>query len=328
MAARSIADLSLSFGLVSIPVKLYSATQAREGISFNLLHRECGSRLRQQYVCIREDVVVPRDDMVKGYQFAKDQYVVFEPDELKALEEKGTHSVDIVAFVPEHAIDPIFYDKAYYLAPDKRGDRPYTLLMEGMKQTHRVALARWAWRGKSYTVQVRPSPDGGLVLQQLLYADEVRSMDELGIPHTDVRQPELDLAVQLIDQIAQDAFDPGEYKDEVKERMEAAVEQKVSGQQITVSEEPEAEGGKVIDLMAALKASLAGKAAKAAGATAAPTRARKSARRAESQEEEDVTPKKATGTHGAHRGSSSGTGRTTTAKSAGKTTAARVRAKK
>jgi DNA end-binding protein Ku len=304
MPARSLADLSLSFGLVSIPVKLYSATQSKEGVSFNLIHRQCGSRLRQQYLCIRENVVVPREDMVKGYQFSKDQYVIFEPDELKALEEKGTHSIDIVAFVPAGSIDPIYYDKAYYLAPDKRGDRPYTLLLEGMKQTGRVALARWAWRGKSYTVQVRPSPEGGLVLQQLLYADEVRSMDELEIPETDVKKPELALAVQLIDQIARDSFDPREYEDEVKKRMEAAVEQKVAGHEITVSDEPQSEGGKVIDLMAALKASLArksGAGASAASAATAEPKARKSARRPTPRAEPDIRaePKKATGTHGA-----------------------------
>ncbi|MDB5825432.1 MAG: end-binding protein Ku [Herminiimonas sp.] len=304
MPARSLADLSLSFGLVSIPVKLFSATQSKDGVSFNLLHRQCGSRMRQQYVCIREDVVVPREDMVKGYQFSKDQYVIFEPEELKALEEKGTHSIDIVAFVPAGSIDPIYYDKAYYLAPDKRGDRPYSLLLEGMKQTGRVALARWAWRGKSYTVQVRPSPEGGLVLQQLLYADEVRSMNELDIPDTEVKKPELALAVQLIDQIARDSFDPREYEDEVKKRMEAAVEQKVAGQEISISDEPEAEGGKVIDLMAALKASLAKKSGggtSAAGATATEPKAKKSARRATPREETaaPAEPKKATGTHGA-----------------------------
>jgi DNA end-binding protein Ku len=304
MPARSLADLSLSFGLVSIPVKLFSATQSKDGVSFNLIHRQCGSRMRQQYVCIREDVVVPREDMVKGYQFSKDQYVIFEPEELKALEEKGTHSIDIVAFVPAGSIDPIYYDKAYYLAPDKRGDRPYSLLLEGMKQTGRVALARWAWRGKSYTVQVRPSPEGGLVLQQLLYADEVRSMDELEIPDTDVKKPELALAVQLIDQIARDSFDPREYEDEVKKRMEAAVEQKVAGQEISVSDEPEPEGGKVIDLMAALKASLAKKSAGGTSATSASTaepKAKKSARRATPRQEPlaPAEPKKATGTHGA-----------------------------
>jgi DNA end-binding protein Ku len=304
MPARSLADLSLSFGLVSIPVKLFSATQSKDGVSFNLIHRQCGSRMRQQYICIRENVVVPREDMVKGYQFSKDQYVIFEPDELKALEERGTHSIEIVAFVPAESIDPIYYDKAYYLAPDKRGDRPYSLLREGMKQTGRVALARWAWRGKSYTVQVRPSPEGGLVLQQLLYADEVRSMDELEIPDTDVKKPELALAVQLIDQIARDSFDPREYEDEVKKRMEAAVEQKVAGQEISISDEPEAEGGKVIDLMAALKASLAKKPGGGTSATStssAEPKAKKSARRAAPRDEPEAPsePKKATGTHGA-----------------------------
>ncbi|MBA2690817.1 MAG: Ku protein [Burkholderiales bacterium] len=258
--ARSIADLSLSFGLVSIPVKVFPATQASGGVHFNLLHKTCGSRLKQQYKCIKEDVIVERADMVKGYEFAKDQYVVFTPEELKALEEKGTHTVEIVAFVPAASIDPIYYDKAYYLAPDKRGARPYTLLLEGMRETNRCALARWAWKGKQYTTQVRPGADG-LILQQLLYADEVRSMKELDIETADIKKPELDLAVQLINQIAADEYDPKAYQDDVKNRIESAVEQKVAGQQITVSEEPEHDGGggKVIDLMEALRASLAKK---------------------------------------------------------------------
>lgn len=256
--ARSIADLSLSFGLVSIPVKVYSAVEASEGIHFNLLHKACGSRLKQQYKCVKEDVVVERADMVKGYEFAKEQYVIFTDEELKQLEEKGTHTVDIVAFVPQAAIDPMFYEKAYYLAPDKRGARPYTLLLEGMRQAGRCALARWASKGKQHVVQVRPTADG-LVLQQLRYADEVRSMKDLNIETTDVKQSELDLALQLIGQIAADEYDPKAYRDEVKERVEAAVEQKIAGQQITTSEEPERGGAQVIDLMEALRASLAGK---------------------------------------------------------------------
>lgn len=289
---RSLADLSLSFGLVSIPVKIYPATESKGGApSFNFLHATCGSRLRQQYVCIKEDVVVERSEMVKGYEFAKDQYVIFTPEELKLLQEPATHSVDIVAFVPDDAIDPIYYDKAYYLAPDKRGDRPYRLLLEGMLKTGRVALARWAWRGKSYTVQVRPSPEGGLVLQQLLYADEVRSMKDLSLPETEVKKAELDLAVSLIEQISQDSYDPTEYKDEEKERVEAAVEEKVKGHEITVAEEPQHGGGQVIDLMEALRASLGKKGAPARAAAeeeeeeedaqeSGQTAARKSPRRA------------------------------------------------
>ncbi|MEN3363408.1 MAG: end-binding protein Ku [Burkholderiales bacterium] len=288
MAARSIADLSLSFGLVSIPVKVYPATQAKDAISFNLLHKACGSRLKQQYICIKEQVVVERSEMIKGSEFTKDQYVSFSPEELKVLEEKGTHTVDIVAFIPDGAIDPIYYDKAYYLTPDKRGDKPYTLLYEGMRKTNRCALARWAWRGKSYTVQVRPSPEGGLVLQQLLYAKEVRSMKELGVDLTEVKKPELELAVQLIEQITQDEFDPNEYEDEVMKRIEAAVDAKIAGQEITVSEEPETGGAQVIDLMEALRQSLASKGAPAKSGAAksdAAAKPRKSAKRVAAAEE-------------------------------------------
>jgi len=276
--ARAIADLTLSFGLVSIPVRLYPATQSSSGIHFNLLHKTCGSRLRQQYVCIKEEVVVDRAEMVKGYDIGDDQYVLFTTEELKALEEKGTQSVDIVAFIPDRAIDPIYYDKAYYLAPDKRGGRPYALLLQGMQKTSRCALARWAWRGKSYTVQVRVSAEGGLVLQQLLYADEVRSIKDLDIEDAVVKGPELELAVQLIKQIAKDTYDPNEYHDDAKLRIEAAIEEKVAGHKISVSDEPQHKGAKVIDLMEALRSSLA---APAASTTA---KARKSAKRAEPAE--------------------------------------------
>ena len=179
MAARSIATLSLSFGLVSIPVKVYSATESSSSVSFNLLH-SCGSRLKQQYVCIKEGVVVERADMVKGYEFDKDRYVTFTAAELKALEESARHTIDIISFIPLSAVDPIYYDKAYYLAPDKRGGKPYGLLIEAMRESGRCALARWVWKGKQLVVQVRPGADG-LILQQLLYADEVRSMKELDI---------------------------------------------------------------------------------------------------------------------------------------------------
>ncbi|MEN3294722.1 MAG: end-binding protein Ku [Burkholderiales bacterium] len=285
---RSIADLTLSFGLVSIPVKVYAATDSKDGISFNMIHQACGSRVKQQLVCIKEDVVVERSELVKGFEFSPGQYVIFAPEELKELETATTHLVDIVGFVPAGSIDPVYFEKAYYLAPDKRGDKPYKLLLEGMKQTKRCALARWTWRGKSYTVQVRPSLQGeGLVLQQLLYASEVRSFNDLKIPEGEVSEKELDLAATLIEQIAQE-FDPAEYKDDFKDRIEAAIEQKIQGKQITVSEEPEAAGGaQVIDLMEALRASIAKKAPAAkvdtsvAGAAASSGKTRKSPKKAE-----------------------------------------------
>ncbi len=256
MAARSIASVTVSFGLVSIPVKLYSATQASAGVSFNLLHKGCGSRLKQQYLCAKEGVVVERADMVKGYEFAKDQYVIFAPEELKELEEKGSHTVEITAFVPAASIDPIYYDKAYYLAPDKGGARPYALLTEGMRATGRCALGRWASRGKQYVVQLRPV-EGGLVLQQLLYADEVRKLAEIEVEKADVKSAELNLAVQLIEQHAAESFDPNAYEDAVKQRIEAAVQRKIAGQEVATSAEPESGGAQVIDLMQALRASLA-----------------------------------------------------------------------
>jgi DNA end-binding protein Ku len=268
MAARSIASLTISFGLVSIPVKLYSATEASRAISFNLLHKTCGSRLKQQYVCVKEDVIVPRDEMVKGYEFAKDQYVMFSPEELKALEETGTHTADITEFVPIESIDPVYFDKAYYLAPDKGGAKPYALLTKALRESNRCALGRWAARGKQYIVMIRPVEDG-LVMQQLLYAGEVRSIKDIDIPKTDVKPAELKLAQQLIEQQASDTFDPSAYTDEVRTRIEAAVEKKVEGQEITMTEAPEG-GAQVIDLMEALRASLEKKAPAPAKASKQP----------------------------------------------------------
>src|SRR5438876_2690729 len=264
MAARSIASLTISFGMVSIPVKLYSATEASKAISFNLLHKACGSRLKQQYLCVKEEVVVPREDMVKGYELAKDQYVMFSPEELKAMEEVGTHSAEITEFVPLKTVDPVYFDKAYYLGPDKGGAKPYALLARALRESGRCALGRWAARGKQYIVMIRPVEDG-LVMQQLLYAGEVRSIKEIEIPKTEVKDAELKLAQQLIEQQASDHFDPSAYTDEVHARIEAAVQKKVEGQEITMAEAPEG-GAQVIDLMEALRASLEKKAPKPAKA--------------------------------------------------------------
>jgi DNA end-binding protein Ku len=287
MAARSIASLTVSFGLVAIPVKLYSATQASGAISFNLLHKPpCGSRLKQQYLCAKENVPVAREDMVKGYEFAKDQYVVFTPEELKALEEAGTHAVEITEFVPIESIDPVYFDKAYYLGPDKGGAKPYALLTRALRDTGRCALGRWAARGKQYIVMLRPVEDG-LIMQQLLYAAEVRPISEVEIPKTEVRDAELALATQLIEQQAAAAFDPSAYVDEVKARVEAAVQKKVEGQEIAVAEEAAAPTAQVIDLMEALRASLkkkAPEAVKPAPVAAAPAAAsRKPPKRAQQE---------------------------------------------
>jgi len=256
MAARAIASATVSFGLVTIPVKLFPATQpAGSGISFNLLHKECGSRLKQQYICIKEEVPVSRDEMVKGYEFAKDQYVTFTTEELKALEEKATQTVDIAEFVPLDKVDPIYFDKPYFLAPEKGGEKAYHLLAEVMRDTNRCALAKYAARGKMYLVLVRPVEEG-LAMQQLLYADEVRSWKDVAMPDKPaLRDAELKLAHQLVDQIASETFDPSQYQDEVKQRIQADIEKKVQGKEIEVSETSE-QPAQIIDLMEALKASL------------------------------------------------------------------------
>jgi DNA end-binding protein Ku len=285
MAARSIASLTLSFGLVSIPVKLYSATETSAAVKFNLLAKD-GSRLKQQYVSEKDQTVVARADMVKGYEFEKDRFVLFAPEELKALEEASSPAIEIMAFIPEKSVDPLYYDKAYLLAPDKRGGKPYALLAEAMRQSGRCALAKWAWKSKQYVVQVRPVEDG-LVLQQLLYADEVRSLKDLDIEKVSVSAGELQLALQLIDQISQDAYDPSQYVDEERKRILAAIDEKIAGKQVVASAHDEAPStAQVIDLMEALRASLGKKAASAAPVVVEPAAAtaepkeRKGAKRA------------------------------------------------
>jgi DNA end-binding protein Ku len=267
MAARSLASLTLSFGLVNIPVKLYSATESAATVKFNMLAKD-GSRLKQQYVSDKDGKVVERSDMVKGYEFEKDRFVIFTPDELKALDEAASHVIEIVAFVPEKSVDPIFYDKPYLLAPDKRGAKPYALLMAAMHKSGRCALARWSWKAKQYVVQVRAAADG-LILQQLLYAEEVRSLKDLDIEKVDVTSAELALALQLIEQISEDAYDPGEFHDDEKKRILAAIDEKIAGRQVVASAHAEAPtSAQVIDLMDALRASLGKRQGKAAPAKA------------------------------------------------------------
>jgi DNA end-binding protein Ku len=246
----------VSFGLVAIPVKLYTATQSANTISFNLLHKSDGSRLKQQYICQKEGVVVEREEMVKGYEFAKDQYVRFSPEEIKALEEVGSHSVEISEFVPIESVDPVFYDKTYYLAPDKGAAKPYALLTEALRQSGRCGVGRWAARGKGYIVMLRPIGDV-LAMQQLHYASDVRRASEVEVPKTEVKSAELKLAQQLIEQQTTEKFDPEAYKDEVRGRIEAAIAKKVEeGKEISITETAPAGEGKVIDLMEALRASL------------------------------------------------------------------------
>ena len=253
--------------MVSIPIKMYSAAESGAAVSFNLLHAKCKTRLKQQYVCPQDNEIVPRDQMVKGYEFSKDQYVTFTPEELKTMEEETQRAIEITEFVPADQVDAVYFDGAYYLGPDKGGERAYQLLGAAMRETGRCALAKWAARGKQYLVMIRPVK-GGLVMQQLLYKDEVRPFSEVPVGDTEVKESELKLAVQLVNQIAADEFQPQNYEDEVRKRYQEAIQRKIEGQEVSagVPEQPKAQ---IIDLMEALKASLAAKSAAQAEAAAA-----------------------------------------------------------
>ena len=254
--ARSIASLTISFGLVAIPVKLYSATVSSERISFNLLRQKDGSRVKQQYVAVNDGKPVERAEMVKGYEFAKDQYVMFSAEELKALEDATTHAIDIGQFVPLDSVDPLYFDGTYYLAPDKGGAKPYTLFANALRKTRQAAIGRWISRGKEHIIIVRALGDG-LAMHQLHFKAEVRDLKDLGIEPAPVSEPELKLAQQLIDHLAAKKFDPNEFSDEHKARVETAIQKKIEGQEVSLAEGPvSAKGGNVIDLMEALRASI------------------------------------------------------------------------
>jgi DNA end-binding protein Ku len=282
--ARSIASLTISFGLVAIPVKLFPATVASERISFHLLRKKDGSRVKQQYVAVNDGKLVDRSDMVKGYEFAKDQFVMFSTEELKALEDATTHSIDIGQFVPLQSVDPVYFDGTYYLSPDKGGAKPYSLLCSALRRKGQCAIGRWVSRGKEHLVVIRPLEEG-LAMHQLHFRAELRAIKDLGVEPAEVTEAELRLADQLIDHLAAKTFDPDGYHDEFKGRVDAAIRRKVAGKEVSLSEPPVAKvGGNVVDLMAALKASLDAKSSRPsvrerkAPKQAPPSRARTAAR--------------------------------------------------
>jgi DNA end-binding protein Ku len=254
MAARAIASGTISFGLVSIPVKLFTATASQQ-VRFNMLHAETKGRVKQQYVLASSGEVVDRKSMAKGYEYARGQFVMFTEEEVKKLEAEKSSSIEIVEFVPLSSVDLISVEKTYYLGPDKGGDKAYKLLSASMGDTEKVAVGRWAARGKEQLVLIRPYRKG-LLLHQMFYADEVRAFDEVETGATvNFRDIERELAVKLINELSVESFDASKYHDEYADRVKAAVEQKIAGQEIAVvGEVPRAE---IIDLFEALKMSLA-----------------------------------------------------------------------
>ncbi|MEM9727519.1 MAG: Ku protein [Myxococcota bacterium] len=253
MPARAISSGTLSFGLVSIPFKVYTAASA-EGVKFHQLHRKSGGRIKYQLYSPADDAVVERSDLVKGYEYAKGQYVRFEPEELKALEEEKTHNLEIIEFVPLDSVDFVYVEKSYYLGPDKGGHKAYRLLSEAMRETGRVALGHHIARGKSHLVVIRPY-HAGLIMHQVFYANEVRDFSDIDLGEEVKFKPaETKMAKQLIEQLSEDAFEPEKFRDEFRARVLEAVEEKIAGHEITAS--PEAPQAKVIDLFEALKASV------------------------------------------------------------------------
>ena len=256
MAARAIGSGTISFGLVAIPVKLFSTVDSTKSIKFNYL-TEDGSRVKQQYVRADDGELVARADLKQGYEFAKGQFVMFSPEETKAMNVESTNAIEIAEFIPLTEIERIYIDKVYYLGPDKGAARSYHLLKEALASTQRAALASYAARGKSYLVLVRPMGDG-LVMEQLKHQDELRSFADVPLETCDVEASELDLAVKIIEQRVNEAFEPDKYTDEVRSRMMDLIQQKIDGQEISMPTEVHAEA-KIVDLMEALKASVGAK---------------------------------------------------------------------
>ena len=260
MAARSIGSGTISFGLVAIPVKLYSTVDTTKAVRFNYMSKD-GSRLKQQYISSSTGEVVERADRVQGYEFAKGQYVLFSEEEIKAMHVESTNAIDIAEFIPLEDVERLYIEKVYYLGPDKGAARSYHLLRAALEKTGRAALASYAARGKDYLVLVRPFKEGdseGLIMEQLKHQDELRPFSEVNLDPCEINDDELDLALTIIDQRVNEHFEPDRYQDQVRSRMMERIQQKIDGQEITLPPE-EAPETRIVDLMEALKASVAGK---------------------------------------------------------------------
>ena len=257
MAARAISTAPISFGLVAIPVKLFTAASS-EQVRFNTLHEKCGGRLKQQMYCPACDAIVGRGETVRGYEFARGQYVQFTDEEYKKLESEKDSSISIVEFVPPELFDMVQIERSYYLGPDKGGDKAYRLLSDSMTKAKKVAVGRWAARGKEQLVVIRPYRDG-LLFHQMFYADEVRAFEDVDTGATFAfADVEKDLALRLIEQLSTDRFEQEKYTDSFTARVTEAVNQKAQGQELRLA--PEAPRAQIIDLFEALKQSLSAEA--------------------------------------------------------------------
>ena len=271
--AASVWSGYLTFGLISIPVRLFSGARS-SGVSFNMLHRPDKSRLKQQYVCLADGQVVDRSEIVKGYEYRKDEYVVIEPEEIKKIEPQTAKTMEILEFVKADEVDPVYFESSYYMMPEEAGRRPYALLTKALEESEYVAIAKLTMHNREYTVFVRPHK-GGLMLHTMYYKEEVREVEGFGAPDVQLKDAEVKVAHQLIEALAAD-WDPEKFHDDFQDNLKKLIQTKLEGGEIAEVEKPK-KLAPVVDLMSALKQSLAqmeGKKKPAAATREAPARKR------------------------------------------------------
>jgi DNA end-binding protein Ku len=251
--AASVWSGYLTFGLISMPVRLFSGARS-SGISFNMLHRDDLQRVKQQLYCPAENRVVERSEIVKGYEYRKDEYVVIEPEEIKKIEPKTAKTMEILEFVKTSEVDPVYFESSYYMMPEEAGRRPYALLSKALEESQYVAIAKLTMHNREYTVFLRPK-EGGMMLHTMYYSEEVRQVEGFGAPDIEIKEGELKVAHQLIEALA-DKWDPEKYSDSFQENLKKLIQAKLEGQEVKPVEKPK-KLAPVVDLMAALKQSLA-----------------------------------------------------------------------
>ncbi len=257
MALRPLRNASISFGLVNIPVRFYTATKS-EDVHFNLLHESCGTRVNRKWWCPFHETIVDASELVRGYAIGKNKYVTFTDEEIAALETDDNRALDITEFLSLDQIDPVFFEKAYFLGPAPGGGKTYKLLSEAMKKQKKVALARWVANSREHMVILRPFEDG-LVLHTMFYADEVRDFASIEKEDAPIKEKEIKLAEMLIDELTEKKFNPLQYKDDYRVRLLDRIKDKSKGKAIVSEVKEEEEGGaEVIDIMEALRRSLEG----------------------------------------------------------------------
>src|SRR3954462_10695997 len=273
--AASVWTGFLTFGLISMPVRLFSGARGSR-VSFHMLHRDDNARIKQQLYCPEDDRVVERREIVKGFEYRKGEYVVVEPEEIKKIQTKTAKAMEILEFVKQSEVDPIYFESSYYLMPEEAGRRPYALLSRALEETKYLAIAKLTMHNREYTVMLRPS-EGGIMLHTMYYKEEVKRLDSFGKVDVQVKEAEVKVAHQLIEALA-GKFEPEKYHDTFEENVKKLIQAKLEGKEVTEIEKPR-KMAPVVDLMAALKQSLEQTGKKPPRRVEAETGARKAAKR-------------------------------------------------